>query len=481
MTTRPITLTIAALGGQGGGVVQEWMIAVARRNGYFVQATSVPGVAQRTGATVYYLEFHPGGRNKPVMALMPVAENCDLVVASELVEAARMIQRGFVSDNLTTLVTSNHRTYTIDEKTHLADGRADRDELLNLVDNAAKELVIFDMEAVASAHGSVISAALLGGIAASGVLPFSIEHYETAIREGGRGVEANLNAFHGAVEAARNPIVAEAEVSPVSDAATSLPEFPPAVSEVVRLALPRLRDYQDKAYGTEYLNRLKPFCEFRGNNYALAVELARGLAVWMTFEDTIRVADLKTQPGRILGILDGSAGDITHITEFMKPRIEELTGTMPAPLGRWIQRSSVARACLVPFTRGLKIRSSGIFGYLVLRAMASMRFMRRWTLRYQEEISNIEAWLDLVMKTALENEALALEVARCQELVTGYGDTRERGLKNFQEISALISKLIEREDGNEVLKALREAALKEDTGSVLTEAMTSHELIEAAG
>jgi indolepyruvate ferredoxin oxidoreductase beta subunit len=54
---RPVTLMIAALGGQGGGVVADWLIDVARRERHLVQATSVPGVAQRTGATFYYLEF----------------------------------------------------------------------------------------------------------------------------------------------------------------------------------------------------------------------------------------------------------------------------------------------------------------------------------------------------------------------------------------------------------------------------------------
>ena len=65
MNERPLTLTIAALGGQGGGVVMNWMIDVAEQAGYAVQATSVPGVAQRTGATIYYLEFAPklGGAN----------------------------------------------------------------------------------------------------------------------------------------------------------------------------------------------------------------------------------------------------------------------------------------------------------------------------------------------------------------------------------------------------------------------------------
>src|SRR5215467_15732779 len=120
MTERTLKLTIAALGGQGGGVLTDWLIAIAEANDYIVQSTSVPGVAQRTGATIYYLEFYPrvqaerhGG--EPVMALMPVAGDVDCVVASELAEAGRAIARGLVTER-TTLIASSHRAYAISEK-----------------------------------------------------------------------------------------------------------------------------------------------------------------------------------------------------------------------------------------------------------------------------------------------------------------------------------------------------------------------------
>ena len=58
-TVRPITIAIVALGGEGGGVLADWIVDVAQHGGYIAQATSVPGVAQRTGATTYYLEIFP--------------------------------------------------------------------------------------------------------------------------------------------------------------------------------------------------------------------------------------------------------------------------------------------------------------------------------------------------------------------------------------------------------------------------------------
>ena len=124
-------ILIAALGGEGGGVLADWLVQCALRHGLPVQATSVPGVAQRTGATSYYIELlrepAPAGAT-PVFGLTPVAGRVDVVVASELLEASRMVERGFVTGR-TTLLSSTHRVYTTLEKMHMADGRQDPQRL----------------------------------------------------------------------------------------------------------------------------------------------------------------------------------------------------------------------------------------------------------------------------------------------------------------------------------------------------------------
>ena len=84
--TKVFKLAIAALGGQGGGVLTQWLLDAAEASGFIAQATSVPGVAQRTGATLYYLEFFPRAAAEeaggdPVLALMPQPGDVDLVVA----------------------------------------------------------------------------------------------------------------------------------------------------------------------------------------------------------------------------------------------------------------------------------------------------------------------------------------------------------------------------------------------------------------
>src|SRR5215475_11815414 len=205
---RPITIAIVALGGEGGGVLADWIVDLAQHGGYLAQATSVPGVAQRTGATVYYVELFPkaaaaaAGRG-PILALMPVPGDVDVVLASELMEAARAVERGFVTPDKTLLVASTHRVFAMTEKIALADGRADASALLAACHDAARQLVAFDMAALAEATGSVVSAVLFGALAGSGALPFPRPAFEAAIRRGQVGVERSLAAFAAGFEAAR--------------------------------------------------------------------------------------------------------------------------------------------------------------------------------------------------------------------------------------------------------------------------------------
>ena len=480
---RPITLTIAALGGQGGGVVQNWMVDVAEQSGHVVQATSVPGVAQRTGATIYYLEFYPKSDDRPVMALMPARGTCDLVVASELVEAARMVQRRLVQPNVTTLITSTHRAYTIDEKSHLGDGRADSDELLEVVQGNAQRLVAFDMEAIAARHSSVISAAILGAIAGSGVLPFEIAHYANAIERSGLNVAANLAAFNDALESARAEglpkAVCEQDAQP--DRPTPITDgwvlqLPSAVREVVSHAVPRLIDYQDQAYVSEYRTLIDNLLEIDSAPFALTAETAKGLALWMTYEDTIRVADLKTKPKRLARLLGSDEkAEIVQVTEYLKPRIEEIAGSMPVGIGRWARQSNAARALLGLFTRGLTIRSSSLWGYFTLRMVARLRKLRRRLLRHHEEMTAMREWLDCVTALAQTDYDLAIEVARSQELVAGYGDTHERGSANLKRIMSFALDHKQSSGAHAVVGKVREAALADETGHGLDAAIIKGE------
>lgn len=235
---RPLSVAILALGGEGGGVLADWIVATAEGAGFEAQTTSVAGVAQRTGATVYYLEMLPPGhdvdgddarprvRETPVMSIFPTPGEVDVVIASELMESGRAVQRGFTTADRTTLITSTSRVYSIDEKTALSDGRVNDAALIEGARAASKRLVADDFMALAEDAGSVISSSLLGALAGSEALPFTREDYEAAIKASGRGVEASLAAFASGYEAARRQGENEANEAARAEAAAAGPRDP---------------------------------------------------------------------------------------------------------------------------------------------------------------------------------------------------------------------------------------------------------------
>ncbi|MCZ7566385.1 MAG: 2-oxoacid:acceptor oxidoreductase family protein [Burkholderiales bacterium] len=200
LPARPLTILVAALGGEGGGVLAEWLVDAATASGFPVQSTSIPGVAQRTGATTYYVEIYPatadrlGGRT-PVLALTPSPGNVDLMVASEFVEAGRAMQAGYVSPERTTLVASTHRVYTVAEKAAMGDGRYDTERLRKAAETLARRAILLDMADLARQSDTVINAVMFGAMAGSGVLPLAREACESAIRKQGKGTEASLRGF----------------------------------------------------------------------------------------------------------------------------------------------------------------------------------------------------------------------------------------------------------------------------------------------
>src|SRR5215467_5519592 len=85
---KPIGVAVLAMGGQGGGVLADWIVALAEAEGWVAQSTSVPGVAQRTGATIYYIEMLQARDGiSPILSLMPTPGDVDVVIAAELMEA----------------------------------------------------------------------------------------------------------------------------------------------------------------------------------------------------------------------------------------------------------------------------------------------------------------------------------------------------------------------------------------------------------
>ena len=499
---RPLTIAILAIGGQGGGVITDWLIDLGETNGWYVQATSVPGVAQRTGATIYYLEMVPASDRTPVLAMMPAPGDVDVVIAAELMEAGRAIQRGLVSPDRTTLIASTHRALGIMEKSSPGDGTGDSDKVLGIARRKAKRLIAHDLQRLAEANNSVISASLFGALAASGALPFPREAFEETIRAGGKGIEPSLAAFGAAAEAvalgdqpAAMPVkgkAAPAAVSPVGGSESDrseyaravrriADEFPAEASTMLDTGLRHVVDYQDTAYGHLYLDRIADLSALdrslggADRGHTLTTEAAKYLAKAMAYDDVIRVADLKTRASRFARVIDeiGATDDqVVHVTEFMHPRAEEICGALPARLGRWVEaRPKLVATIDRTFNKGRHVRTDSIPWFMALYCLGGLRRVRRKLLRHAIEEAHIADWLATIRRAAASNYDLAVEVVRCRRLIKGYSDTHARGEAKYDKVIAALPLLEHRADGADWLRRLREAALLDEKGVQLDGAL----------
>ncbi len=455
--TRPITLLIAALGGEGGGVLTGWIVSAAEAAGFPVQSTSIPGVAQRTGATTYYIEIFPeqaaalNGR-RPVLALTPGIGDIDVVVASELLEAGRTVLNGFVTPDRTHMIASLSRFFTMDEKTAMGDGRFEDDRLIRLIREQARDAVLFDMTRLANDNGAMVNAVMLGAIAGSGRLPISTEQFLAAIGGGGKAGDANRRGFQAGLAAVQaNGAAGKAEATKKNAAATLASLEQQAAAAYSGVAQPiviegvrRLVPYQSVAYAQLYLDRLKAIADAdrqSGAQGVLLKEAARHLAVRMSYEDVVRVAQEKISPARMARIAREelrAKGEPYSVHDFLKPGIEEMCQLLPPALARPILSLAERKGWLGRVHVGMEINSTSVSGYLRFLVLAKLRAVRPYGHRYAQEQAQIESWLGLVAQAAQSSSALALEVAECARLIKGYGDTHARGLSNYARIEAAL-------------------------------------------
>ena len=565
---RTWTVLIAALGGEGGGVLSSWLVDAAEADGRTVQATSVPGVAQRTGATTYYLEIGArgagddvgrvdgdesadpstgtgsgpaavsddsgsggavrgegpeSGSGASVMALLPTPGNVDLLVASELLEAGRAAQTGMITPDRTTVIASTHRTFAIAEKSAMGDGRFNDERIQRAVRELSRRHVLTDLGRVAERAGTVLSSVLLGAVAASGALPIPGDRLRAAIERSGIAVEANLRGFDAgcglfddatAGTAAPGANQVPTGATPGTDSsglpasfAARVEALPEPVREFARLGVERTVEYQDARYGALYLDRIERFLErtksaglertksaglertesaglkrtesdraVSDSVHAVAREVARYLALWMCFEDIVRVADLKTRRSRFERVrseVRAQPGQPVVITEFLKPGVDEWCSLLPVWLARPVLRAADRGGWRRRLNVGLHVRTSSVTGFLLLWTLARLRWLRRGMYRYREEQERIEAWLDGVGDAHAANPALGIEAAKCANLVKGYGETHERGVRNFERTMGCLAECVTTSDPAASLRILREAALADPDGGELDAAIAA--------
>jgi indolepyruvate ferredoxin oxidoreductase beta subunit len=219
---------------------------------------------------------------------------------------------------------------------------------------------------------------------------------------------------------------------------------------------------------------MKPFL---GGDRKLAATVARHLATWMSYEDIIRVAELKTRRSRFDRVrkeVGARDDEPVRVIDYLKPGVEEFASVLPHFLGKRLIAWAERRGKLDAYNVGMHIKTSGLPGYLLVRSLAWLRPLRPGSYRYREEQALIERWLGCVAEAAKRDAALSWEVAECARLIKGYGETHRRGKGNFL---AIVDALIDNpptastaEQAQAIRKA-REAALADPEGKALGAAL----------
>jgi hypothetical protein len=209
------------------------------------------------------------------------------------------------------------------------------------------------------------------------------------------------------------------------------PPFPPdglpdGVAPVVSEGIHRLVDYQGPSYAKLYVDRLRRFVGRRGIDAAMLGEIARLMAIRMSYEDPIRIAQLK------LGEYNAASGSpgVQSIDDVRKFRLDELIGALPAPVAEpvldvleyigWTHRPV-----------SIRFSTASRWSLRRLKIEASLRRWRLFSVRYAKERAWVERWLHMIDRSLVKQPAAAPEIVQTATMIEGYGDTYRQGLADW--------------------------------------------------
>lgn len=212
------------------------------------------------------------------------------------------------------------------------------------------------------------------------------------------------------------------------DTTPFLPDgLPDGVAAVVSEGIHRLTDYQGASYARLYVDRLQRFVGRRDVDDATVGEIARLMAMRMSYEDPIRIAQLKlAETGT--GNTPAQAAD-----DVRKLRLDELVGALPAV---------VAEPVLDIFERlgwthkqvSVRFSTTSRWGVRRLKIEASLRRWRLFSVRYAEERVWVERWLHMIGRCLAKQPKATSEIVQTATMVQGYGDAYRQGLADWHAI-----------------------------------------------
>jgi len=496
-----IKILLPAVGGQGGGVLTEWLFQAFLLEGYEVQGISLPGLSQRGGSTVYYLEVcaDKTENGNILFSQHPVPGDVDVIVAQEFLELGRIIEQGYSSEK-TTIISSTHRIFSTLEKLPVGSGVYSERNLQDLANEFSLKFIgmdVLDIVKNNSMDERSINAVLLGAVASSGCLPLEKKSYIEAIGKVGVAVENNIKAFE--IGYSNNNIGCTAE-NPVENNryfdGSLLETYRVGDEEIKKLqvllkpregvvpehlkcylheAVLRLTDYQSEWYAEKYMNALDRIIKIDSENttydFRLTGIVLKNLALLMSYEDGIRVAELKTRWSRFRRIkkeMNIDDSQVFNVVDYLKPDSGEIYGLMPdiivSPVLSLLQTGLFRKLFgrKEPLTFEQTPTTSSIGGFLSLWLLTRLKFIRPYSYRYKKEHSIIERYIDSVEFYAKKDYEVGCIVARAGSVIKGYGRVRRRTMDTFSRfIDNVIKKVFVFADGKGYgYETVREAGIR---------------------
>jgi hypothetical protein len=209
-----------------------------------------------------------------------------------------------------------------------------------------------------------------------------------------------------------------------------LPEgLPEAVAPAAGDAIHMLIDYQSTAYAQLYVDRLKRFVGRRGVDDAMLGEIARLMAVRMSYEDPIRIAQLK------LAEIADAAGNpqLQSSRDIRTFRLDELISALPAIVAEYVLDGLEWMGWLhKPVS--ISFSATSRLGIRRLKLEAWLRRWRRYSVRYTKERVWVERWLHMIDRSLTKQPTAAAAVVQTATMIEGYGDPYRQGIADWNAI-----------------------------------------------
>lgn len=213
------------------------------------------------------------------------------------------------------------------------------------------------------------------------------------------------------------------------DTAPFLPQgLPEAVMAVASDAIHLLIEYQGTAYAKLYVDRLRRFVGKQGVDDLMLAEIARLMAIRMSYEDPVRIAQLK-----LAELNEVSGGNYNPAVDIRKFRVDELVSALPAIVAEYLI-DALEWAGWAHRQVSIRFSAASWLGVRRLKIEAGLKRWRRYSVRYAKERMWVERWLHMVDRTLTKQPEAAFEIVQTATMIEGYGDVYRQGLADWTAI-----------------------------------------------